>query len=54
MKIHIKNDYDGEWCQLWVNGELKHQGHSLREDWLLDLLGELGVEITEEECDLEE
>ena len=49
MKVHVIEDPWGEWCELWVDGELKEQGHSLRSDWLLELLEKAGVEVTEEE-----
>jgi hypothetical protein len=49
MKIHIVKDPWGEWCQLWVDGELKEEAHHLREDWLLDLLQKMGAEVTSEE-----
>jgi len=31
--------YVDDWCGLYIDGELKHQGHSLESDTLLEHLG---------------
>lgn len=49
MKIHVINDPWGEWCELWVDGVLRQSGHSLRPEWLLDLMTQTGIEVVEEE-----
>jgi len=37
MTIHIK-EYD-DWIQIYINGELKYENHSIHTHKLLDLLG---------------
>lgn len=52
-KIHIKKDYEGEWYQLLLDGELFAGGHSISTNDWINLLVKLGFEVTEEECSLE-
>lgn len=55
MHIHIKEDHEGDWAQMFVDGKLFYQDHYVRPNWYVLLLQEhFGVKITREECDLEE
>jgi hypothetical protein len=52
-KIHVKNDYEGEWHQLLLDDVVFAEGHEIsKNDWI-NLLLKLGFEVTEEECSLE-
>lgn len=47
MKVDLIYDQGGDWAALYVNGELRCQGHSIRdEDWKA-VITELGAETND-------
>ena len=46
MKVHFIDATLGDWTQLYIDDELKYEGHSIPR-WAL--LENLGIEYTEEE-----
>ena len=42
MKIDICRNYNGDWIGLYVDGELKLEGHSLQ---ITDVIEALGIDI---------
>jgi hypothetical protein len=47
MKVDVIYDQGGDWAVLYVNGQAKFQGHSIRDDDWKILLKELGVEVND-------
>lgn len=47
MKIDFVHGSDGDWDALYVNDKLYAQGHSIQEHHYIQLLRELGAEVTE-------
>ena len=49
MKVEIRQDEDGEWVELLVNGEHRYGGHSVpKREWVA-LLKDAGVEVVKAE-----
>lgn len=47
-RYHVVRSMDYDWIELWRDGVLLHQGHSIQEEELLRLLD---IEFTHEEKD---
>lgn len=48
--VKVIHDYNGEWAEMWVNGNLYRQGHSDYSEWYESLIEEhFGITIEHEE-----
>lgn len=53
MKVDVIYDQGGDWAALYVNGQLRCQGHDIRDDDWKSLLVELGAEVNDyQEADI--
>lgn len=48
-KIEQRSNPSGDWTELWVDGELRFEGHSISDHEWRTLLIELGHEVTSDE-----
>lgn len=47
MRVDLVYDQNGDWAALYVDGVLRFQGHSIRDDDWKTVLTELGVQVND-------